>query len=190
MSAGRTIDYHLAKPTGDRSLLAPAFRAAVDAAIAECNAAPNSLKAKVYETYRSNELQQIYYDRGRTVRPPTSTVTNARSNLYSWHGYGLAVDVIHETEGWAPKRHGWFSAVAELFRRHGCKWGGDWTSPDPPHFQWARCKASPSDVARDLLRTEGIEAVWEVVGALGGADTEPGDAAAEAGRRRDLQPRA
>jgi hypothetical protein len=175
MSAGKklAIDYHLAKPTGDRSLLAPGFRAAVDAAIAECNAAPNSLSAMVYETYRSNELQQIYYARGRTVRPPTSTVTNARSNLYSWHGYGLAVDVIHETEGWEPRRHGWFRAVAEIFKRHGCKWGGDWTSPDPPHFQWGRCRPSPSDLARDLLRTEGIESVWEAVGALGGGDTEP-----------------
>jgi hypothetical protein len=174
MSAGpRTIDYHVAKPTNDPGLLAPAFRAAVDAAIAECNAAPNGLNAMVYETYRSNELQQVYYARGRTVRPPASTVTNARSNLYSWHGYGLAVDVIHKTEGWEPTRHGWFRAVSEIFKRHGCKWGGDWTSADPPHFQWGPCKASPSDRARELLRTQGIESVWEAVGALGEADNDP-----------------
>jgi hypothetical protein len=168
MSAGpTTIDYRLARPTADLGLLAPAFRAAVQAALAECNKEGASLHAKVYETYRSNELQAVYYARGRTVRPPPKPVTNARTNLYSWHGYGLAVDVIHETELWSPRRGGWFHAVAEIFKRHGCKWGGDWTSPDPPHFQWARCKPSPSNVARELLRTRGIEAVWEAVGALG-----------------------
>src|SRR4051812_13450464 len=89
MSAGTfSITYNLAKPTAELSFLAPAFRAAVEAAIAECNAQPLSLGATVHETYRSNELQRIYYARGRTVRPPKDTVTNASSNLYSWHGYG------------------------------------------------------------------------------------------------------
>ena len=171
MSAGPTgINYHGAKPTSDLTLLAPAFEAAVLAAIKECNDAPNNLRAKVYETYRSNELQAIYYARGRTVRPPSQVVTNASSNLYSWHGYGLAVDVIHETEEWDPKRPGWFNAVAAIFKRHGCKWGGDWTFADPPHMQWGPCRASPSNLARELLRTRGIEAVWEAVGALGSAD--------------------
>ena len=167
MSAGpTTINYHGTTPTHDLTFLAPAFEAAVRAAIDECNSPANDLNAIVYETYRSNELQAVYYARGRTVRPPAKPVTNASSNLYSWHGYGLAVDVIHATQGWSPERHGWFNAVAEIFKRHGCKWGGDWTSPDPPHMQWGLCKASPSDVARELLRTRGIEAVWEAVGAL------------------------
>lgn len=177
MSAGpTTIDYHGTAPTANLMLLAPAFEAAVRAAIDECNSPANNLNAIVYETYRSNELQAIYFARGRTVRPPATPVTNASSNLYSWHGYGLAVDVIHATQGWTPERHGWFHDVAAIFKRHGCKWGGDWTSPDPPHFQWGRCKASPSDLARELLRTRGIEAVWEAVG----AQLEPGAVIADA----------
>ena len=179
MSAGiESINYHLARPTNDLSLLAPAFKRVVDAAIAECNAPENGLDAMVYETYRSNELQVVYYARGRTTRPPSQTVTNASSNLYSWHGFGLAVDVIHRTQGWDPKRHGWFHDVAEIFKRHHCKWGGDWTSPDMPHFQWGACKPSPSDLARTLLRTRGIEAVWEAVGALGDPDANLQQAAA------------
>jgi peptidoglycan L-alanyl-D-glutamate endopeptidase CwlK len=171
MSAGTALaSYHLAKPTADLYLLAPGFRAAVQAAIDECNNAANQLDAMVYETYRSDELQRVYYARGRTVRPPVKPVTNASTNLKSWHGYGLAVDVIHKTEGWEPKLHGWFFAVAGIFKRHDCKWGGDWTSPDLPHFQWGRCKPSPSDVARELIRTRGVEAVWEAVGALGDPD--------------------
>jgi hypothetical protein len=156
--------FRAATRTADLALLAPAFRAAVAAAVADCNAEPRALDAMVYETYRANELQAVYYQRGRTVRPPETPVTNAMSNLYSWHGYGLAVDVIHRTKRWGAG-DAWFRAVAEVFKRHGCKWGGDWRSPDMPHFQWGLCKPSPSDRARALMRTGGVVAVWEVVGA-------------------------
>jgi len=168
MSAGldEAFDFHAARPTNDLTLLAPMFRAAVDAAIAECNDENNKLRAMVYETYRSNELQTVYYLRGRTVRPPETPVTNAMHNLYSWHGYGLAVDVIHETKGWDPGDD-WFARVAEVFMKHGCKWGGAWKSPDLPHFQWGLCRASPSDEARALIHARGVEAVWEAVGAAG-----------------------
>jgi peptidoglycan LD-endopeptidase CwlK len=165
MSAGTglTIEYHLAKPTNKLEYLAPRFRAAVEAAIAECRA--NGLDAVVYETYRSNELQSVYFARGRTVKPPVAPVTNAMENLFSWHGYGLAVDVIHATKQWDVPES-WFARVAEVFKKHGCKWGGDWTTKDLPHFQWGLCKPSPSPVARDLIRTKGVGAVWEAVGAL------------------------
>jgi peptidoglycan L-alanyl-D-glutamate endopeptidase CwlK len=165
MSAGvNAIEYHLAKPTNEMSYLAPNFAKAVLESIAECNDT-NALEAMVYETYRSNELQQAYYARGRdNPPPPAQTVTNARTNLYSWHGYGLAVDVIHTRLGWDAGDK-WFRDVAEIFKKHGCKWGGDWTKPDTPHFQWGKCKPSPSEIARDLMRTKGVEAVWEAVGA-------------------------
>lgn len=168
MSAGAAdaiASYHAAKPTSKIELLAPRFAAAVQAAIAECNGGANPMHAMVYETYRSNELQAVYYARGRTVKPPHSTVTNAMGNLYSWHGYGLAVDVIHQTKQW-DVAESWFRAVSEVFKRHGCKWGGDWTSPDMPHFQWGLCRPSPSDTARQLMRTGGVLSVWQAVGAV------------------------
>lgn len=165
MSAGvdlSPLDYRGAEATNDLNLLAPLFRRAVEAAIEECNSAHN-LGACVFETYRSTELQAIYYTRGRTVRPPERPVTNAINNLYSWHGYGLAVDVIHSTERWSAGE-AWFRQVSEIFKRHGCKWGGDWKVKDLPHFQWGLCRASPSDAARELMRTGGVRAVWEAVG--------------------------
>jgi hypothetical protein len=166
MSAGAAAaSYHLAEPTHDLDYLAPLFRQAVLSALAECNQRVNPpLEAFVYETYRSNELQLLYYARGRQVKPPATTVTNARSNLYSWHGYGLAVDVIHKRLGWEAGPT-WFRNVANIFKQYDCKWGGDWHSADPPHFQWAACKPSPSDRARELIRTVGIEGVWQAVGA-------------------------
>lgn len=158
MSAGA------ASPTADRDLgkLAPRFRVAVEAAIAECNAL--GLDAFVFETVRSPELQAEYYARGRTKKPPERPVTNAHSNLYSWHGYGLAVDVISRSMLWgAPPE--WWEQVAEVFKRHGCRWGGDWRVRDLPHFQWGPCKPSPSDRARELFADGGFARVWDVVGA-------------------------
>ena len=148
----------------DLELLAPAFREAVTKALAECR--EKGLDAWVFEAYRSNELQETYYRRGRTEIPPPHTVTNARTNLYSWHGYGLAVDVVSESKLWKPAEgERWFRAVAGIFKQHGCKWGGDWTKPDTPHLQWGLCKPSPSDLARLILRQDGREAVWKAVGA-------------------------
>lgn len=148
----------------DLALLAPKFRKGVEAAIKACRAA--GLDARVYEAYRSLELQELYYKRGRTVIPPAKPVTNARSNLFSWHGYGLAVDVISEAHWWSPPEGlAWFGKVADIFKQHECKWGGEWKSPDPPHFQWHKCKPSPSDIARLIFREEGKEGVWRAVGA-------------------------
>ena len=152
------------KVNRDLSVLAPKFREAVDAAIADC--AHRGLDAMVYEGYRSLELQVLYYARGRTIIPPKHTVTNAPTNLYSWHGYGLAVDVVHRIDFWEPEGgEAWFRKVSESFKKFGCSWGGDWNRPDTPHFQWGRCKPSPSEEARKLLTTRGILAVWQVLGA-------------------------
>jgi len=148
------------KVTRDLGELAPRFREAVEGAIARCNAA--GLDAIVYETFRSPELQAAYYARGRTEVPPHATVTNAQSNLFSWHGYGLAVDVISRKHGWGQPED-WFAKVAEHFRAAGCRWGGEWRMKDLPHFQWGLCKPSPSPRALELHAQGGREAVWEAV---------------------------
>ena len=88
------------------------------------------------------------------------------ASLFSWHGYGLAVDVVSKAHFWEPPSgEQWFRDVATVFKRHGCAWGGDWTKPDTPHFQWGKCKPSPSDMARLILAQDGVEAVWQAVGA-------------------------
>ena len=160
MSAGQTDP---GKPTHDLDLLAPKFREAVEKSIADCNAM--GLDATVYETFRSQDLQAEYFARGRTVIPPVDTVTNAASSLFSWHGYGLAVDVISRAKAWSAGP-GWFEQVAACFRVNGCRWGGEWKSKDLPHFQWGLCKPSPSDRARELIASGGVRAVWEAVGAF------------------------
>jgi peptidoglycan L-alanyl-D-glutamate endopeptidase CwlK len=144
--------------------LAPLFRAAVERSLAECRR--QGLDAFVYEAYRTQELQAEYFSRGRTRIPPVKPVTNAPDNLSSWHGYGLAVDVISRSKHWGAGDR-WFRDVAAIFKVNECKWGGDWRSVDLPHFQWHLCKASPSAEARQLITTAGVVAVWEAVGATG-----------------------
>jgi hypothetical protein len=160
VSSGKTDDP--LRVSIDLMLLAPRFRSAVDAALIDC--AARGLDAVVYEGYRSADTQAAYFRRGRTQIPPTKPVTNAQSNLQSWHGYGLAVDVISKAQAWNAGAT-WFAQVADVFKSHGCSWGGDWTDPDLPHFQWGHCKPSPSDIARQILATQGMPAVWSVVGA-------------------------
>ncbi len=162
MSAGATSNA-AGTPTSSLDVLAPKFKTSVQNAIAACIA--NNLDAMVYESYRSQETQSLYYARGRTVIPPHGIVTNAASNLYSWHGYGLAVDVISRAHGW-DKPEEWFAQVATYFRTEGLRWGGEWKMKDLPHFQWGACKPSPSDTARSLIASGGMRAVWEAVGAI------------------------
>lgn len=143
----------------DLAFLAPAFRQAVANAIQACT--EQNLDAMVYETYRSQALAASYYQRGRTVKPPFRPVTNASTNLHSWHGFGLAVDVVHKTKFWSPPEgDAWFRQVATIFKQCHCTWGGDWKMADLPHFQWDRCPPSPSDLARQMIEGEGLEAVW------------------------------
>jgi hypothetical protein len=168
----------------DPGKLAPLFAQSVAAAIAECNGAGNDLQAMVYEAYRSQALQAMYYRRGRTVIPPLRPVTNAPTNMHSWHGFGLAVDVIHQDKFWSPPEGPvWFQKVAAIFKRHGCNWGGDWTQADLPHFQWGRCAASPSDTAREVAATQGLAAVWTRLGAIDAsvATTDAGPGAKQLG---------
>jgi hypothetical protein len=143
--------------------LAPKFRLAVEAGLKECTEA--GLDAIVYESTRSDELQKIYYARGRTVIPPKYTVTNAASAQFGWHFYGLAVDIISKSKRWDAGDK-WNLQVAALMRAHGLDAGMDWPHPDIPHYQWGKCKRSPTSYARQLYATGGLEAVWKEVGAL------------------------
>lgn len=151
----------------DLSLLAPHFRERVEAAIADC--AAQGFPVKVAEALRSQERQAWLYAQGRTR--PGPKVTNAPTNLTSWHGYGLAVDVIHATLGYQP--HGkdaraneaWFEGVGQIFKRHGCAWGGDWSKPDTPHMQFGGLPASPQAEHKALKQQMSNAAVWRLVGA-------------------------
>lgn len=143
----------------DTGKLAPKFRAAIDAILSELG------DAKVSEAMRTPARQSFLYGFGRDYDDGRGVVTNAASNLTSWHGFGLAVDIIHLHYEWNASR-AWFARLGECAKRHGCDWGGDWKHEDLPHVQWGTLRDSPSDHARELLETGGLEAVWSAVGAV------------------------
>lgn len=164
----------------DIDALAPLMRTAVQATQHECEGiviqvwgGPIPLDMRVFETLRPNELQAIYYSQG---------TSKAKDVWGSWHGYGLAIDFISKQYEWFnnqaakarwpnPKdrnnaSYAWFDAVADIAKRNGLKWGGDWKYVDLPHLYWGKCAASPSQISRDIVAKTGkIESVWKLVGA-------------------------
>ena len=145
-------------------LLAPAFRTRLLAGIAECHAV--GYDVVIFECVRSNELAQYYYQEGRTIKPPSTPITNAPDASWTWHGYALASDLISAKYQWSPPQgDAWFAAVAEIMKRHNLEWGGDWKTPDLPHFQFGGMKASPSATSRALYTQNNIQAVWKLVDA-------------------------
>jgi peptidoglycan L-alanyl-D-glutamate endopeptidase CwlK len=139
-------------------VLAPKFRDAVLALLADL---PDS---KVAETLRTPERQSFLYGFGRDYDDGRGIVTQAPTNLTSWHGFGLAADIVHREHEWAAPLS-WFQHMGDVAERHGLKWAGHWRHPDNPHVYFGRCKDSPSYVAVGLYTTSGIEAVWRTVGA-------------------------
>ncbi|MEO7102361.1 MAG: M15 family metallopeptidase [Gemmatimonadaceae bacterium] len=149
------------------SLLAPLVGKVVTLAIAELNAA--GWDARVFETLRSEELQAWDFEHG---------VTNAAHAWTSWHGYGLAVDVVSRQHGWdlwgRSTPTAWQDAVVAAFKKYGMAWAGDWThgvgpghAVDWDHFQWGKLRKSPSPVSISLFQSapDGYKAVWPLVGA-------------------------
>lgn len=146
----------------DMQVLAPKMQERVTAALWDANEA--GLDAVVYETMRSQELQGLYYARGRTRVPPYQRVTQVADAQFGWHFYGLAVDIISKRKRWDVSSN-WQLMTAAIFREHGLDWGGDWEHPDFPHYQFAGIRKSPSELARSLYATGGLESVWKAVGA-------------------------
>lgn len=144
--------------------LAPKFRVKVvqlqDAMVARGLARP-----KVSESTRTDARQAYLYGFGRRYDDGRGIVTACTSAETSWHGYGLAVDLVHPTLEWsAPPSY--FDAIGEEARKLGLRWGGDWHHPDRPHVQWgAPMRDSPSDHGMDLFEAGNIAEVWREVGA-------------------------
>lgn len=129
--------------------LAPRFRAALVACVWDMRAAGHP--AIIYETIRTNERQAQLFSEG---------ASKAATAWKSWHFYGLAADVIHETLHWSPKATFW-AALEQAAHVHGLTWGGHWrTIHDKPHVQWGRCRVTPSWRSKALYLAGRRPAVW------------------------------
>ena len=96
-------------------------------------------------TRRSMETQAALYAQGRTA--PGHVVTNARPG-YSYHNFGLAIDVVPtellalpqwgDTPAHQARTDALWSQVGGIGKTIGFRWGGEFkTIRDRPHFEWS-----------------------------------------------------
>lgn len=107
------------KRVADPALLEPQTRAAVQAIIAD--AAVMGLNLVIFETFRSNERQQLLFDQGAS-----------KLRKVGVHHYGLACDLVKSIDG-EPSWKGSFAFLGDLARHHGLIWGGDWGQANTKH---------------------------------------------------------
>ena len=135
---------------------APKFAAAVNqvlAGLADGRELP-------FEWLRTPERQAYLYGFGREYDDGRGIVTNAQTALWSWHGFGLACDVVEKSNTpWGAPPTFW-NRIGTAGEAAGLVWGGRWHHPDLPHLQWAACPVTPTDDDRAMLAAEGVMAVW------------------------------
>jgi len=111
------------------------------------------VKYWINETRRARETQVCYFLQGRTELAlvnqfrqefglwPLTEAENKRTvthTLRSKHIDGVAVDIVPVKNGspwWsAPVEE--YAKIAEVMKKHGWKWGGDWKGfHDCPHYE-------------------------------------------------------
>lgn len=152
--------------------LAPRFREKVDLVCTDMVAW--GYDPRVFETLRTDARQSFLHGFGRLYDDGRGIVTHSRTADETWHGFGLAVDIICARRLWSAPPDFWY-VLGTSARRHDLVWGADWNSDwssaderflDRPHIQWgAPMRRSPSARAVELRRTGGLSAVWAEVGA-------------------------
>ena len=88
------------------------------------------LKVLITETYRSQERQNELYKQGRTASGKVVTWTK-----YSRHTSRRAWDICQNVKGQEYSDTTFFRRCGEIARSLGIIWGGDWSTPDMPHFE-------------------------------------------------------
>jgi peptidoglycan L-alanyl-D-glutamate endopeptidase CwlK len=94
----------------------------------ECKS--QGLKILITETYRSQERQNYLYAQGRT----------RKGNIVTWtknsrHTSRRAWDICQNIKGQEYSNTNFFKQCGKIAKELGITWGGDWSTPDMPHFE-------------------------------------------------------
>lgn len=96
--------------------------------LAECKR--EGLPVLITETYRSQARQNYLYEQGRTKSGNVVTWTrNSR------HTGRMAWDICKNIKGHEYSDQLFFNRCGAIARKLGITWGGDWKTPDMPHFE-------------------------------------------------------
>ncbi len=136
--------------------------------------AQEGIVVRVIQGLRSWDEQAALYAKGRTA--PGPVVTNADAG-FSWHNYGLAVDLVPMTPlgpDWSITHPTWQRMIA-VGTSVGLVSGSVWRSfPDYPHFQLTgSLPVSPSPLVRSVYMEGSLEAVWQASGLDGAPGIMP-----------------
>lgn len=127
----------------DLADLHPRVRVMAERLLADAIAA--GIPLTVTFTLRSMATQATLYAQGRTC--PGCVVTNARPG-YSFHNYGLALDVVPtellklshwgDTPAHQARTDALWAKLGTIGLGVGFRWGGEFRSiRDRPHFEWS-----------------------------------------------------
>ena len=112
----------------DISALTPKAHEACKLFLAECE--NQGLKVRITETYRSQERQNELYAQGRTKAGQIVTWTKK-----SRHTSRRAWDICQNVKGQEYSDNSFFKNCGIIAKGLGITWGGDWKTPDRPHFE-------------------------------------------------------
>lgn len=112
----------------DISALTQKAQKACNLFMAECK--KQGLNVLITETYRSQERQNYLYAQGRTRSGKVVTWTkNSR------HTSRRAWDICKNIKGQEYSDSSFFKKCGAIAKQFNITWGGDWTTPDTPHFE-------------------------------------------------------
>jgi peptidoglycan L-alanyl-D-glutamate endopeptidase CwlK len=116
------------KTCRDINELTPKAQKACRMFLEECK--HQGLNVLVTETYRSQERQNYLYEQGRTRKGKKVTWTkNSR------HTSRRAWDICQNIKGQEYSNTTFFRMCGKIAKSMGITWGGDWSTPDMPHFE-------------------------------------------------------
>ena len=116
----------------------------------------------VFEGIRTFEKQDEYYASGRDNK--RAIKTNQKGG-YSYHNYGLAIDIVFLDEygnwKWPDKEDSRWKIIGKIGQEIGFEWGYDIWNWDCPHFQMTFGFEAIELLA--LYEKGGLDLVWQII---------------------------
>jgi peptidoglycan LD-endopeptidase CwlK len=127
------------------------------------------LMAYIFEGFRPNIRQEFLFAKGRSG--PGSIITNAKAG-FSWHNYGLAVDIVFDGSPMPGIQWAWdgdyvgdkkddYKKLGDIMLAQGLEWLGTGELHDLPHFQLTR--GYPITKAFTVSQKFSLLAVWDAL---------------------------
>lgn len=144
----------------DTSVLHPQALLFCNRLMEECR--KQGLIIGISETYRTVQRQDELFAQGRTTGEIGRTVTNARGTAYnSTHQWWIAFDFFrNDGKGAFDNTGQFFEKVGAVGKSIGLEWGGDWTTPDRPHFQLPNWGSTTQQLRNAYSTPDNFKATW------------------------------